>query len=111
MTINTSLLNRAIRGLEAGNVWIALNDTSTDIQVIQKDSCPLRGVKSLLRSYGWDWYGHLDSWNVLKHLETRDWTAIDSATMDYFYTLFEQRIHHKYNVALLKPRVRQEIPH
>jgi ankyrin repeat protein len=112
LTINTSLLDRAIRGLEKGNVWIALNNTSTDIQVIQKDSCPLRGIKGLLRSCGWDWYSHLDSWNVLKHLETRDWTAIDSTTTDHFYKLFEQCIHHKYPVADLKPRLRQsEIPH
>jgi hypothetical protein len=57
MAINASVLNRAIRGLEQGNVWIAFNDTFTDIQVVQKDSCPLRTAKSLLKRCGWDWYG------------------------------------------------------
>lgn len=108
MTINANTLYRAITGLEEGNVWIAFNDTGTDIEVIQKDCYLLRAVKSLLRCCGWDLYRHINAFNILGHLQTRDWRAINRETMDRFYTLFQQRIHHKYSVQFLQPSLRQE---
>jgi ankyrin repeat protein len=108
MAINTDFLNKAIKGLEEGTVWIALNDTSSDVKLIKKDSCLVRAIKNLLKCCGWDWYGHINSRNILNHLKTRDWTAVDPATMNRFYKLFEERIRLKYSVEPLKPSLGKE---